>query len=1248
MKTYMKSIEIRGGKSQMANLLALFKTLAARLLVSAALAGLAWAAQAANVQLPLSTIPLSLTSTTKPNVLVILDNSQSMDGHIPGIMTSGDDPATRSNVGRTILSKSIIGYRQNFNWGLETFATSGKTLYPIWNYYLGNTPTFDSSNVPKSGMTFTAAANCANHGVVDTDGNPITTTSYGLRCVANPQSFTGGEWVTYDVSANDANINDVFYATGFNSTIWGLSAGGTNYTLYSTHGSSPSSNHYWNTSNFSGGYGTYGFFATDAGYLASTSGTPPIYRELYIQTPPQPSSIRSLETAYPPPSTYGWGWDGSVTGLGTMLANVADVSTTNAATVASFNNLQSFIGYNSNNPCYTSGGGLPNANPCIFETASASSPEIKNEAEHTPLAGSLITADNYFTGSSSPVKYSCQQDFTVLVTDGIPTADKNGNPYSNTAAAQNDLWTQATTLKKASLPMANKNGVLTYVVGLGATDSNPTAITTLNTTASDGGTSHAYLPQDQNSFAQAISSILNDITSKTSAAAAVALNGGSLNTGSIVIQGKYNIDPYGNYIGLLLGYPINSDGTVGKTANWDAGYVLNSTQNFNTGRSIITYCNVPASCSASLTTPGGVPFRWPTSGAGIDSNEQAILDNDNGVPTPTYGQAVLNYLRGDSSNENAGLLFRPRPRAACLDNTNSCNSNGVLGDLVDSAPVFVQTPNWNYSDSLEPNQSMKYSQFVALWQNREPMIYVGSNDGMLHGFDGSTTGGGTEKIAYVPSMVYNNLQQLTLGPPQPHMFYVDGSPAVVDACLYPIGGSSCNWKSVLVGGLGAGGQGYFALDVTDPSKFSEANAKSLVLWEFSNATDSDLGFTYSKPSIVKMRNGRWAAIFGNGYNSGRNHAVLFIVFLDGYGATTPGKWVLNTDYIKIDTETGNATTSNGLASPAVVSAYNDGIADYIYAGDLLGHMWKFDVSSSNMTKWTVAFTSGSGYNSAQLPAASIAATPLFTATDGTASNNPQPITEQPQVGANPDEVGGNIVYFGTGQYLTQSDLSTTSIQTFYGIWDNGAAVASRVAGTGSGNNMSTCPTVTTPLLQQCFTSSQTTTTTDTPPQTVLIRTSTANPIQWAVNPPQPNRSFGWYIDLPTSGERQVSNPVLREGSIIFTTMIPASAPCTYGGSSSTTVLAADSGSRLTSQSPFPDIGTVTVNGQKVYVSSILNPNVIVSQPTILNSGTTNGSGKSGSSGCVDNKYENANDGSVPMITDSCSGNRLRQSWGQIY
>jgi type IV pilus assembly protein PilY1 len=298
----------------------------------------------------------------------------------------------------------------------------------------------------------------------------------------------------------------------------------------------------------------------------------------------------------------------------------------------------------------------------------------------------------------------------------------------------------------------------------------------------------------------------------------------------------------------------------------------------------------------------------------------------------------------------------------------------------------------------------------------------------------------------------------------------------------------------------SGGRGLFALDVTNPANFGEANAASIVKWEFTDANDTALGYTYAQPAIVKMRNGKWAAILGNGYNSNNEQAALFIIFLEGPGA---GTWTSGTHYIKIPV--GNTGQGNGLSTAAPVDIDGDGLIDYVYAGDLQGKMWQFNVTSATPGNWTVAYGGA----------------PLFSTPSG------QPITAQPEVGFNllTDDEDDLVVYFGTGRYIEASDSSQTgqATQSFYGIFadpiQNGSPFTERTTSPSPARS---------DLLQQTIVAEATT-------NGISVRVTSDNLLN--LDPSVGTVHKGWYIDLAypsgtNNGERQVSRPTLRNGRVI--------------------------------------------------------------------------------------------------------------------
>jgi len=368
-------------------------------------------------------------------------------------------------------------------------------------------------------------------------------------------------------------------------------------------------------------------------------------------------------------------------------------------------------------------------------------------------------------------------------------------------------------------------------------------------------------------------------------------------------------------------------------------------------------------------------------------------------------------------------------------------------------------------------------------------------------------------MAYVPNAQYSTtatggLHYLS-DPAYAHRYEVDLTPTIADVYARTRPAGAVDWNTVLIGGLRGGGRGLFALDITAPSAFSETGSApaNTVMWEFTSTDDPDLGHTFSRPSIVPLEGPggsiRWGVVVGNGYNDlGSGEAKLFILLLEG---GLDGTWTSGTDYIEISTEVGTTTNRNGLSTPAVVDTDGDGWADRAYAGDLLGNMWAFDLSGSNAGNWDVAYTS-----------AGPTPEPLFTAPANQQITSTPVIVRNKQIPTAAGNFPNTLVLFGTGQYLTTGDITTTNTQSMYGVWDSGTDELTR-----------------TDLVQQLIGIGTTT-------GGVVGRTLTDTAIPYAT-------AFGWYMDLPDSGERIITDPVIRDDLVFFSTMIPDTNPCNFGG-----------------------------------------------------------------------------------------------------
>ena len=493
-------------------------------------------------------------------------------------------------------------------------------------------------------------------------------------------------------------------------------------------------------------------------------------------------------------------------------------------------------------------------------------------------------------------------------------------------------------------------------------------------------------------------------------------------------------------------------------------------------------------------TSDGVPFRH----ASLSTNQKTALDTiyRSGNDSADY----LNYLRGDPTHEESSnasgsaRIYR--------------NRSEPVGDIGGSKVRPVGPPAAPFSNAANPG----YSTFKTTWADRPPMIFVGTNAGVLHAIDGAltvTTASpipGRELFAYVPGALYQgasgspiNDGLMSRGDPNfTHKALVDGSPIVFDIDFNRTKGStgSPDWRSVLVGALGKGGKSYFAIDVTNPTMgivASDTNAQAetkvadKVLWEF---TDSKLGFTYGVPSAVKTRKYGWVLIFGSGYNNADGKGY-FLIVNPRTGA------LLET----VDTGVGTPSAQAGLAHvQSFILDRTDGTADAVYAGDLLGNVWRLDVTA----------TSG------DYPA------PVKLAQLTNASGNAVPITVRPLVIEHP-KTRVRYVTVGSGKLLDTSDIAGPDAQVFAAIMD----------GTGSAFGGVLPAGVSYPIL----------------------RSNLAQVTNLSTGVTVSASQRGWWLDLGSSavgggtGWRVITESSAFNGAVSFASMLPNVDACSPSGTS---------------------------------------------------------------------------------------------------
>lgn len=582
----------------------------------------------------------------------------------------------------------------------------------------------------------------------------------------------------------------------------------------------------------------------------------------------------------------------------------------------------------------------------------------------------------------------------------------------------------------------------------------------------------------------------------------------------------------------------------------------------------------------------GADFLWGDLSGGQQSELQTV--------------DILQYLRGDQSKEGTGAgQFRKR--------------NSVLGDIVNSTAAIVGTQDFGYGNATGLPQAQrdayKTRRNSAAYKNRSKTLYVGANDGMLHAFNAQT---GAERFAYVPNALFADGKLAKLSDKNyTHSYYVDGSPAIGDAYL------DSSWRTILVGSTGAGGRAYFALDADDPVGFN----KGKVMWEF---TDPELGFAVGQASIVRTESGAWVAIFGNGYNSDSHRAQLFIVNLQT-GALLK----------QFDTGVGTAASPNGLSRPVAIDSNLNGNADLVYAGDMQGNLWKFDISG-NVADWTIAYEGGGSPK------------PLFKAVSSTAAV--QPIQGAPNAARFSARGKPEImVYFGTGKFLEVGDQGALNpVNSLYGVIDEcgvkyltpGSLNTARPGGCDSATGAA--KVLRSNLLKQEIILEQ------------MNRSfadedgnTFSHDIRLVSNNTMSASHRGFYLDLippsPASaqGERYIQQPRISNDRVQYITMVPDPDPCSAGGVSWFMEIDPASGGR-TKHSVFDLNNDGQFNGDE-FVTNPLNPSEKIpvsgrrSAGGIVNEGT----GEVEDQGCV------VDSSGAIVCADENRAQAGRRSWQQI-
>jgi type IV pilus assembly protein PilY1 len=642
---------------------------------------------------------------------------------------------------------------------------------------------------------------------------------------------------------------------------------------------------------------------------------------------------------------------------------------------------------------------------------------------YTPLRTALSRAGQMFAGNlgTDPMQYSCQQNYTFLATDGYWNTNIEPNTNFNMAktgsvgdvdgsadAPYKDKLTQSNTLADIAryyyindlrssvendVPKASSDETTsskmwqhmkTFTMGLGVdgsltycTDYLSGCSPDYNTILADGVTNwgnpitnttsariddlwHAAVNGHGQYFSAADPNDVGDAIAKTLAAA-------EQQTGSAAAAATSNLEPVaGDNYAYVASYTTNvwdgnleaktidlGTGQLSTASTWSARELLDTKTTAGT-RTLYTY-NAGGGSKHKLMT-------W----SNLTLAEQAYFN-----PTQMTACNPITNCPGATS-ENLFDFITGKPDATT--NSDYRDRSHVLGDIVSSQPIYVKTPGFNYSDP-------GYDAYKTTL--RQGMVYVGANDGFLHAFNADT---GNEEWAYAPSAVLPNLWKLA-DPAYTHQYYVDGKLMAGDI---QVGG----WKTILVGGMNAGGKHYYAWDVTTP-------ASPVLLWEF---TDADMGFTYGNPVVTKMTDGSWVVLVTSGYNNPNGQGYLYV--LDAMSGTLKKK---------IGTGSGSSTQPSGLAK--IVNWVDDPMVNnttkYVYGGDLNGDMWRFDLDLGTATRLAAVG---------------------------------EPITTRPQL---VEIKYKRVVIFGSGLFLQAADRTDTGARHIFAIKDDDTTTYASVVGNGS-------------------------------------------------------------------------------------------------------------------------------------------------------------------------------------------------------
>lgn len=755
-----------------------------------------------------------------------------------------------------------------------------------------------------------------------------------------------------------------------------------------------------------------------------------------------------------------------------------------------------------------------------------------------------------FFGSSAPLTTTVAKDFTVTngaadvtLRDPLWYVAKYGSFSTGETefAVSSDARPEARSGAAAvNWDSQNNNG---KACGLGG--------------CADGEPDGYFLARRPELLEERLRNLLKAITQGSNSAPAVSSS--QLLSDSIKYTAEFSPTGFG---GTIKAYTLDKDGAFNSQPGWSATDLMTKA---GTSRTIITDNGDTGLVFdwASLNVDSQAPYRAAMLGLSL-SQQPTQAEREALSAQASRAENLILYMRGDDSKE--GASFRVR-------------SNGVMGPIVNSTP-WLQSGlvAARYTDAVF-GDGPSYRTFANGKLKAKPVLWAGANDGMLHGIHAKT---GEPLVSYVPSPLVGRLESaLSAGNVSP-VALMDGSPYTADVLAAPGAGFRTGtgstgsvkpaWATYLFSSLGRGGRAVFALDVTNPDSLSSTlTAPAAFKWVFSSSVDGDLGYQLQDPvrhpgsgqasQVVYLNSGDFGLLVPNGYGSDRGKAALFILAVNG---PTSAGWQ------PVDAGSGGSfrkivvsrddDSQNGLMGATWVDLDNNGTADVVYATDLRGQLWKFDLRSSNPLEWQSALVTSVTTTVGTQATTTEVAQPLFTASVG---GRTLPITTAPVVFF--PNFGGAMISFGTGRAIESVDFPDSSTtQAFFTVWDKGRYPGDRInppltnasgevtfenalpsvgatRTIGQGEAARTVKTFVRRVLRRDTDGSVYQVQTDDQGDVVIkngaeVRLADGTTTQEF----KPAEHDGWYFEFPVAGEAVISSLTRRQNFVLFTTVRPKS------------------------------------------------------------------------------------------------------------